>query len=188
VGAIQPSPPASLPVDPIPDQVGLPGVNRSAPADGPPPQTQLEGSRRRLSPATTGRATVTGLRPPCQAQAARSLLVRRRHPRGILHHGRRRAGRLHHNALPRRRHPRSQRVLLCPPPPPTRPDCRAPDAPQAPRPWQLTFDDANHPAARFWPYVTGAIADGPIQRTKRYTPDAAYPRTWLRLHVPAAAR
>jgi hypothetical protein len=41
--------------------------------DGPPPQTQLEGSRRRLSPATTGPAPVTGLRPQCQAQAARPL-------------------------------------------------------------------------------------------------------------------
>ena len=55
-----------------------------------------------------------------------------------------------------------------------------------PGPWQLAFDHANHPAARFWPHVTGTIADGPVHRTERYPPDVAYPRTWLRLHVRAA--
>ncbi len=52
-----------------------------------------------------------------------------------------------------------------------------------PGPWQLAFDHANHPAARFWPPVTASIADGPVRRTERYPPDVAYPGTLLRLHV-----
>jgi len=54
--------------------------------------------------------------------------------------------------------------------------------------WQLAFDHANHPAARFWLHVTGTIADGPIDRTDRYPPDVPYPGTRLRLHVRAATR
>ena len=50
-------------------------------------------------------------------------------------------------------------------------------------PWQLAFDHANHPAARFWPRVTASIADGVVQRTDRYPPDVAYPGTLLRLQV-----
>ena len=53
--------------------------------------------------------------------------------------------------------------------------------------WQLAFDHANHPATQFWLRVTATVASGPILRTERYPPDVAYPGTWLRLHVPAAA-
>ena len=55
-----------------------------------------------------------------------------------------------------------------------------------PGPWQLAFDHANHPAARFWPRVITSIADGPIHRTDRHPPDVAYPGTWLRFHLRAA--
>jgi predicted acetyltransferase len=55
-----------------------------------------------------------------------------------------------------------------------------------PGPWELAFDHANHPAARFWPQVTGTIADGPIHRAELYPPDVKYPRTQLRLRVPEA--
>jgi predicted acetyltransferase len=57
-----------------------------------------------------------------------------------------------------------------------------------PGPWQLTFDHANHPAARFWPHITGTIADGPVHHIDRYPPDVAYPATCLRLHVRPATR
>jgi predicted acetyltransferase len=52
-----------------------------------------------------------------------------------------------------------------------------------PGPWQLTFDHANHLAAKFWPRVTASIADGAVQRTDEHAPDVRYPRAWLRLHV-----
>ena len=57
-----------------------------------------------------------------------------------------------------------------------------------PGPWQLTFDHANHHAARFWPRVTGTIADGLIDRTERYPPDVEYPGTRLCFHVRTATR
>ena len=57
-----------------------------------------------------------------------------------------------------------------------------------PGPWQLSFDHANHPAARFWPRVTASIADGLVQRTDRYPPAVAYPGTLLRLHVRETGR
>ena len=57
-----------------------------------------------------------------------------------------------------------------------------------PGPWQLSFDHANHPAARFWPRVTASNADGLVQRTDRYPPAVAYPGTLLRLHVRQTGR
>lgn len=49
--------------------------------------------------------------------------------------------------------------------------------------WLLAFDHANLAAARFWPSVVAAIADGPVGCSDRYPPEVSYPGTWLRFSV-----
>jgi predicted acetyltransferase len=49
--------------------------------------------------------------------------------------------------------------------------------------WRLAFDHANRAAARFWPDVVAAIADGPVEHHDAYPPEAARPETVLRFRV-----
>jgi predicted acetyltransferase len=43
--------------------------------------------------------------------------------------------------------------------------------------WLLAFDHANLAAARFWPSVVAAIADGRVDSDDRYPPEVSYPGT-----------
>jgi predicted acetyltransferase len=49
--------------------------------------------------------------------------------------------------------------------------------------WLLAFDHDNFEAARFWPSVVAAIADGSAGSSDRYPPEVSYPGTWLRFAV-----
>nr|WP_255430218.1 GNAT family N-acetyltransferase [Streptomonospora sp. PA3] len=51
--------------------------------------------------------------------------------------------------------------------------------------WELAFDHANRPAARFWPGAVDAVAAGPVTVVERYPPETAVPGTLLRFDVPA---
>jgi hypothetical protein len=49
--------------------------------------------------------------------------------------------------------------------------------------WFLSFDHDDPLAARFWPAVVAAVAEGPIDSSDHYPPEIAYPVTWLRFRV-----
>lgn len=49
--------------------------------------------------------------------------------------------------------------------------------------WVLAFDHSNAEAARFWPALVAAVADGPVTSSDRFPPEVSYPGTWLRFEV-----
>jgi len=53
-----------------------------------------------------------------------------------------------------------------------------------PGPWQLSFQHANQAAARFWPGVVAAIAEGPVQSIDARPPEVTHPEVTLRFRVP----
>lgn len=56
-----------------------------------------------------------------------------------------------------------------------------------PGPWTLRFDRANDAAARFWPRVVAAAADGPVRRHDHLPPEVPHAASTLRFRVPAPA-